>query len=127
LLHEGTDPVIAMDQAAAWVRARAGTATPVLVAYPLSFDWSFLYWYFMSFCRSGSPFNHSRCYDLKTAFAVKASLPVAAAGRDQLPVELRGTHGHTHNALDDAIDQAEIFGKLFTWGTEREHGGRDPR
>jgi len=44
----------------------------VLVAYPLSFDWTWLYWYFVSFSADGSPFNHSGCFDIKTAFAVKA-------------------------------------------------------
>jgi hypothetical protein len=71
--------------------------------------------YFTRFSRTGSPFNHSRCFDLKTAFAVKGRLPVAGAGREQLPPELRGEHPHTHRALDDAIEQAEIFAKLFAW------------
>jgi hypothetical protein len=120
LLCEGGDPAQVMSEAAEWVRVRAGTATPVLVAYPLSFDWSWLYWYFVRFSRTGSPFNHSRCYDLKTAFAVKGELPIAVAGREQLPPELRSTRAHTHNALDDAIEQAEIFSKLFTWGKSNE-------
>jgi hypothetical protein len=38
-----------MTEACRWVKRVAGAAQPVLVAYPLSFDWSWLYWYFMRF------------------------------------------------------------------------------
>jgi hypothetical protein len=54
-----------------WTNKIAGNAKPVLVAYPLSFDWAWLYWYFVRFSSKGSPFNHSLCFDMKTAYAVK--------------------------------------------------------
>lgn len=116
LVREGTDPSAAMNEAYDWIRSLAGEARPALVAYPLSFDWSWLYWYFVRFGVNGSPFEYSRCYDIKTAFAVKAKLPIAAAGRSKLPVELRSTRAHTHHAVDDAIEQAEIFAHIFEWG-----------
>ena len=115
LLREGMAPEAAMTTAADWVNNTAGPARPVLVAYPLSFDWSWLYWYFMRFSRSGSPFNHSSCFDIKTAFAVKGHLPIADAGRNNLFEHLRPRRGHTHHALDDAIEQAEIFANIFEW------------
>ena len=46
LLREGREPGEAMREAAGWVRARADGATPVLVGYPLGFDWAFLSYYF---------------------------------------------------------------------------------
>jgi hypothetical protein len=115
LLREGTPPKQAMNAAAAWVRKHAGDGVPVLVAYPLSFDWTWLYWYFESFADGGSPFRHSRCFDLKTAFAVKSGRPVSDASRESLPRELRSSRPHTHRALDDAIEQAEIFANIFEW------------
>lgn len=115
LAREGMQPAIAMTEAAQWVHAIASGARPILVAYPLSFDWSWLYWYFVRFSAVGSPFNHSGCFDMKTAFAVKGRLPVAAAGRNGLVAALRSTRPHTHDALDDAIEQAEIFANLFEW------------
>jgi len=115
LVHEGRDPAEAMTAAAAWVAKAAGWCRPVVVAYPLSFDWSWLYWYFMRFSRIGSPFNHSSCFDIKTAFAVKSRRPVAEAGRANLLKSLRPERAHTHHALDDAIEQAEIFANLFEW------------
>jgi hypothetical protein len=122
LMKEGEDPREAMTAAFRWVRNIAGTARPVLVAYPLSFDWTFLYWYFVKFSSEGSPFNHSSCFDIKTAIAVKNRLPIAQSGRMGLVgLELDAKRPHTHNALDDAIEQAEIFAQLFKGkGT---HGG----
>jgi hypothetical protein len=121
LLREGLAPEAAMTTAADWIKNIAGAARPVLVAYPLSFDWSWLYWYFVRFSRSGSPFNHSSCFDIKTAFAVKGHLPVAKAGRNNLFDHLRPRREHTHHALDDAIEQAEIFANIFEW--EGRDGG----
>ncbi len=120
LLREGTLPVTAMTDAAEWVKSLAGTGRPILVAYPLSFDWSFLYWYFIRFSTVGSPFNYSQCFDVKTAFAVKARIPVASAGRRRLVPRLRSNGIHTHNALDDAVEQAQVFANLFEW--DGNHG-----
>lgn len=114
LLREGTDPSTAMEEARHFVSELAGGGTPVLVAYPLSFDWSFLYWYFVSF-GGRSPFNHSRCFDLKTAVAVKGRRTILRAGRDQLPASLQSRMSHTHHALDDAMEQADIFARVFDW------------
>jgi hypothetical protein len=115
LFVEGKSPELAMTEAAEWIKAIAGNAKPILVAYPLSFDWSWLYWYFMRFCAKGSPFNHSQCFDIKTAFAVKAKIPIAEAGRSKLLQSLRPDREHTHHALEDAIEQAEIFANIFEW------------
>ncbi len=125
LILSGENPESVMSEAALWVRKVAGVATPVLIAYPLCFDWSWLYWYFIRFCSEGSPFGHSRCFDIKTAVALKARLPIAAAGRSQLPPSFRAGRGHTHNALDDAKEQAEIFAKVFE--SEGLNGGNSQR
>jgi hypothetical protein len=42
LVIEGATPSQAMTEASRWVRRVAGQAKPVLVAYPLSFDWAWL-------------------------------------------------------------------------------------
>jgi len=112
LLEQGVAPARAMRDASEWIAERSQGGCPVLVAYPLSFDWSWLYWYFMHYTGS-SPFKHSRCFDIKTAVAVKLGIPIAEAGRKGLPDFLQPTHAHTHHAIDDAIAQAEIFAKLF--------------
>jgi hypothetical protein len=115
LMREGARPEVAMTEAAHWIESVSGVGRPILAAYPLSFDWSFLYWYFTRFSKEGSPFNHSQCFDIKTAFAVKAHIPIASAGRRKLMPSLRSNGVHTHNALEDAIEQAQVFANLFEW------------
>lgn len=116
LARKGVDPQQAMKSAAQWVRDISGEGIPVFVAYPLSFDWSWLYWYFTNFCETGSPFGYSRCFDVKTAMAVKLGRTIGEAGRQYLPDNLKPSSPHTHHALDDAIEQAEIFANLFSMG-----------
>ncbi len=116
LLEKGESPEKAMSDANGWIEQVARGDNPVLVAYPLSFDWSWLYWYFIRFGTNGSPFGHSRCFDLKTAVAVTRRIPIAEAGRSQLPKRFRSMRTHSHHALDDAFEQAEIFAKVFNGG-----------
>jgi hypothetical protein len=112
---EGMSPERAMTEAYQWIGANSDGAKPVLVAYPLSFDWTWLYWYFIRFCEAGSPFDYSRCFDIKTAFAVKSGIPISEAGRSRLDPALSSRRQHTHHAVDDAIEQAEIFANIFEW------------
>ena len=76
LIRQGESPQKAMTEASRWIKTMAQGAQPVLVAYPLSFDWSWLYWYFVQYSIDGSPFDYSRCFDIKTALAVKARIPI---------------------------------------------------
>ncbi|GAA4225652.1 hypothetical protein GCM10022254_08000 [Actinomadura meridiana] len=117
LVVEGRDPAEAMNAAAAWVAEVAATAnaSSVLVAYPLGFDWMFLYWYWMRFADDGSPFGHSRHLDLKSLYATKANAMVTRSTKRQMPADLLSDRPHTHNALDDAIEQAELFHNLVRW------------
>jgi hypothetical protein len=113
LVYSGTSPDTAMNEAFEWIQHASGAGNPVLVAYPLSFDWTWLYWYFMRYSIRGSPFGHSRCFDLKTAVAVKTSRTISSSGRAKLPLRFASDRPHTHNAIDDAVEQAEIFANIF--------------
>ncbi|WP_200959587.1 exonuclease [Bosea sp. Root670] len=115
LVHFGSDPSAIMTEASRWVKHVAGNARPILVAYPVSFDWAWLYWYFTNFSADGSPFGHSQCFDIKTALAVKAKTTIANSGRSKVPSSLASRRPHTHHAIDDAVEQAEIFANIFEW------------
>lgn len=115
LKENGSKPGDAMDEAHSWVASMSGNKRPVLVAYPVSFDWTWLYWYFIKYSKNGSPFNYSNCFDIKTALSIKTNTPISGSGRSKLPIALRSKRAHTHFAIDDAIEQAEIFANVFEW------------
>jgi hypothetical protein len=114
LLRDGADPAVVMAEATAWVAAVAEGRRPVLVAYPAVFDFPWLHWYFMTFTGS-SPFGFSGCLDMKTMYAVKAGVPLGLAVKSRMPAALRSRRPHTHNALDDAVEQADLFANLMRW------------
>src|SRR5687767_10330847 len=63
LERDGAEPAEAMADLTGWLRQVCGeTGRPILVAYPLGFDWMFLYWYLIRFT-GASPFGHSGCLD----------------------------------------------------------------
>ena len=119
LITRGMAPEQAMEEAAQWVRLHAGDHKPVLVAYPVAFDWSFLYWYFERFAASGSPFGFSSCLDIRTLYQASAGTVHAASGQSAMPASLLPASPHTHNALDDAIEQGELFANVFEWAARR--------
>jgi hypothetical protein len=85
-----------------------------MVGYPIVFDWMFMHWYLVRYL-GRSPFGFSGALDMKTIYQQKARVRLDRAGRDDLPAALRSSRAHTHNACDDAIEQAEIFARLFEW------------
>ncbi|GAA2476560.1 exonuclease [Winogradskya humida] len=116
LARTGAAPALAMAENVAWLAEMAGKhqARPVFVGYPLGFDWMFTYWYQVRFT-GGSPFGHSAHLDLKTLFAQKAHRPIRGVGKRSMPRHLLGDNPHTHHALDDAIEQAQLFCNVFEW------------
>lgn len=61
-------------------------------------------------------FGHSRCMDLETLYAAKGAVPIRQATKPSMPGELLSARPHTHSALDDGIEQAELFQNLMRWG-----------
>jgi hypothetical protein len=115
LAREGDDPAAAMAAASQWVESLADGARAVLVGFPVVYDWMFLCWYFERFTDAGSPFGHGSALDIKTMYQQKAQVVTSRAGKDDLPRDLRSSRAHSHQALDDALEQAEIFANVFRW------------
>lgn len=123
----GSDPEEAISAAADWVRTTCPECRPVLVAYPVAFDWSFLYWYFERYAPDGSPFGHSSCLDIRTLYQAVAGTVFDRSGKAAMPDFLRPDLPHTHNALDDAVEQGELFANVLSWSMRRrENTGGQP-
>jgi hypothetical protein len=102
-------PSEAMPEYVKWVNGVANKfgAQPVFVAYPAGFDFLFMYWYMMRFAGS-SPFSFS-ALDIKSYVAGKLNKPYRECTKKNMPRKWFGTKPHTHNALDDAIEQGDLF------------------
>lgn len=114
----GREPVEAMSEFAEWLTKTTkavGGNRPVFVGYPLGFDWMFTYWYLVKFAKTGSPFGHSTHIDAKTLYAEKANVGILQSAKRLMPSHLFSKRPHTHNALDDAIEQALWFQNLLKW------------
>lgn len=118
LRREGMDPAQAMHEADRWVRETADGRRAVFVAYPAAFDWSFVHWYFSCFV-GASPFGHGTCIDIRSFYIGAAGLTYAQSSKSRLPLELLPQAAHTHHALDDAVEQGELFSNLFEWALRR--------
>jgi hypothetical protein len=115
LERDGEDPAFAMTRAAAWVRRVARKDRAVFAAFPLGFDWMFAYWYFTRFAETGSPFGHSTHLDIKTLYSARAGEPIVRSIKRNMPADILGNRPHTHHALDDALEQAELLQNLLRW------------
>jgi hypothetical protein len=103
--HEPRPPGDVMAEYRFWLEALP--ARPVFVAYPVGFDFSFVYWYLIQFAGK-SPFSHS-AVDIKTYAMAMLRKPYRSSGKQAMPAGWFSDRPHTHVALDDAIEQGELF------------------
>ena len=116
LAENGADPAVAIPEAVAWIEHVSEGMRPVLVAYPLTFDAAYWHAYAVRFNGGADPFGHSDHLDMKTMYQTKARSLMAKSTKRSMPVHLvESRFEHTHNALDDAMGQAELFSNLFLW------------
>ena len=99
------EPAAAMRVYHAWLRELPGK--PVFVAYPVTYDFMFIYWYLMKFV-GDSPFAHHGL-DIRTYAMAMQKKGYKQAGKSRYPKRWFDPLPHTHLALDDAIEQGALF------------------
>jgi ribonuclease T len=109
---KGMLPQQAMKKFADWIAKMSGTRKPVFVAYPVTFDWSFVNYYFYKYI-GFNPFGVSGI-DIKSVWIGKTNAKWHSIGIDDIKKSLSLEHLlHTHNALDDAKAQSMVLKKMI--------------
>lgn len=111
LAEKGQEPLAVMSEFRDWVQASAAGRKPVLVGLNASFDWSFVNWYFHKYLGE-NPFGFG-ALDIKAYYMGFAGCRWGQTTSSQLPHEFQPGQPPSHNALDDATSQGEIFAKLL--------------
>jgi len=102
-------PATAMAEYVQWLGGLPGR--PVFVAYPAGFDFTFIYWYLHRFT-GGSPFSHS-ALDVKSFAMAVLGIGYRDVTKRSMPRRWFSERRHTHVALDDAIEQGEMFIRIL--------------
>lgn len=109
-------PEVAIPRYVEWLKSLEGQK--VFVAYPAGFDFTFVYWYLMKFAGE-SPFSHS-ALDVKTFAMSLLGCDYRDATKRNMPRKWFDKLPHTHDALDDAIEQGALFcNMLAEWREQR--------
>ncbi|HXZ98860.1 MAG TPA: exonuclease [Candidatus Binatia bacterium] len=99
-------PEEAMAEYASWVEGLPGA--PVFVAYPVGFDFTFVYWYLVRFT-GRSVFGQSGL-DMRSFAMAVLRRKYRHSGKQAWPSRWRSPElPHTHVALDDALEQGRQF------------------
>lgn len=107
----GDDPQIAMQNFSSWIGFVAGDCRPVFVGFNTPFDWSFVNLYFHRFLGK-NPLGISGL-DIKAYYMGMTGCSWAETTKAKIRPEFRSARRHIHHALDDAIEQAEMFQKML--------------
>ena len=94
--------------------ARGVAAKPVFVAWPVGFDFPFVSWYLTRFA-GRNPFGFT-ALDMKSFAMARQGKPFRATTKSGLPERWQSDRPHTHVALDDALEQGEIFLNMLAEG-----------
>ena len=113
----GINPTEAMSSFQIWVQRVTNNQRAVFVGFNASFDWSFVNWYFHVFLGK-NPFGIG-ALDIKSYYMGLSGCLWKETTSSQLPLSFQPSHRQSHNALDDAIAQAEIFKKLLQAAQQR--------
>ncbi len=112
------NPTLAMIDFRNWIESFQGS--PVYVAYPAGFDFTFIYWYFMNFL-DYCPFSHS-ALDIKTLAMSLMGTDYRQSTKRNFPRKWFSKLPHTHVAEDDAREQGELFCNMWIRPNLKEYG-----
>lgn len=103
------DPKVIMIEFTNWVKeiCKNERSKPVAVCYPAGFDFTFIQYYTVKFA-SYNIFSFS-CIDIKTFAMAVLGINYKNIVKNNFPKRWFSKRPHTHIAIDDAIEQGELF------------------
>lgn len=104
---EGTSPRVAMERFRDWLDHVRGESIPIFVGFNAPFDWSFVNYYFIKYLGQ-NPFGFS-AIDIKSYYSGLTGCSWADTHSSNIVSKLKLQLTHSHNALEDAIEQSTIF------------------
>jgi DNA polymerase III epsilon subunit-like protein len=118
LKAEGTPPAGAMQAFDRWLaRVTPEGAQPVFVAFNAPFDWMFVDDYFHRYL-GHNPFGY-KALDIKAYYMGLQGVSWAETSHGTISRRYSQRTGLTHHALQDAIDEAELFEAMLAEQAER--------
>jgi|SRR5580704_11792741 ribonuclease T len=113
LMNEGQEPPAAMQSFQKWIMKETQGQTPVFAGFNASFDWSFVNWYFHKFVGT-NPFGVA-ALDIKAYYMGLTGCSWDETRSSKLPESLKPKRAEEmkHNALSDALYQAEMFRRII--------------
>jgi DNA polymerase III epsilon subunit-like protein len=120
LAAEGVPPAEAMQRFADWVeRIVPEGVRPILTALNAPFDWMFVNDYFHRYL-GRNPFGHS-ALDIKAYCMGWCGVSWKQTSYSQIRRRYLGDKPLAHNALEDAIDEAELFEAMLAHRLSGRH------
>lgn len=110
-------PEVALPNYVDWLKALPGI--PIFVAYPLGYDFTFVYWYLMRFAGE-SPFSHIGI-DIRTYAMAILKRGYKECSKKDLPGEWFENAPSRHVALEDAIAQGGLFCNMMHYHLKNTH------
>jgi DNA polymerase III epsilon subunit-like protein len=114
----GHDPMEVMTAFRDWLLSVVENGKPVFVGFNATFDWAFVNYYFQRYLHE-NPFGFG-AIDIKSYYMGMSGCTWEGTRSSRIPSELKGATRHTHNALDDAIEQGEMFRRMRLRATRRK-------
>lgn len=111
LKERGTEPHETMRSFEEWIENAADGRKPLFVGFNAGFDWQFVNYYFIRF-PGRNPFGIS-CIDIKSVWFGKKNCRWGETAKVHMKRALNLNIPHTHNALDDAREQAVVFERML--------------
>jgi len=105
--EHGVEPRVVCEELRDWLARESGSNYPVFVGFNAAFDWGFVNWYLLTYLGL-NPFGIAPL-DIKSYFAGLTGVDWDRTRSSNIPDQYKPISQHTHDPLEDAIEQAAMF------------------